>query len=670
VAFESRRYTTAEHNYSPTDKEALAVMHALKVWRCYLESGMEVELVTDHHPNTFWMNQTDMSRRRARWAEFLSRFNYTWKYIPGRLNVADPVSRYSAFKDAPIQVVLGAVYVATMTTRRQTAAQAPPPTTAPAPAKPQPKAPAKPVAKAPAKARAPVSVQPAAVPDPQPAAQPDTPRVLLNEYTTFKEAYPKDPFYTKPRNLRDLEQRHGVWWFQSRIAVPDDPAIKRAILLELHDAPYSGHVGVDKTYAACKRQYWWPGMKAYITRHVGNCFKCQSNKARNKAPSGLLMPLPTPDAPWDSVSVDFITCLPTTPAGFDSIVVFVCRLTKMVHLAPTTKEVTAEQTARLYCDNVWKHHGTQLTLISDRGPQFFNRFMTELTRLLGTQQCLSTAYHPQSDGQTERVNRVLQDMLRNYVCARMDDWDDYLSIVEFAINNSDHASTGTSPFMLNSGRSPRAPFEVPTAASRPRNSKVQAAQEMRDHVGTILQEAKKFLSDAKSRMKNAADTKRTDASFQAGDFVMLDTRNLRFKGPTSRKLLPKWLGPYKVSRVVNPVAYQLDLPDTMKCHSTFHISLLKLFKTDGSVMPPPLAVMVDTDGEEWFTIDRVLDHRERLRKTGKATKTTREYRIRWEGYGPEHDTWEPECNVSPSEMGETLRRYWAYRGLPVPKELQ
>jgi transposase InsO family protein len=645
VAWESRRYSDAERNYSPTDQEALAVIHALKVWRCYLESGQEVSLVTDHNPNTYWPTKTDMSPRRARWIEFLSRFNYKWQYIPGRQNVADPISRHSAFKEAPAATLLGAAYVA-VATRRATKGhtdEAPAPAQLPEPAK---------------------ELQPPS------NTNPNLSPVRLNEYATFAVAYEKDPFFAKPRNLRNLVQRHGVWWQGTRIAVPDDPTIKSAILYELHNAPYSGHVGVDKTLAAVKRRYWWPGMKRYVVDYISRCHKCQSNKASNSFPAGLLMPLPTPEQPWDSVSVDFVTCLPMTHSGHDAVVVFVDRLTKMVHIAPTTTSVTAAETAKLYVDHVWKHHGIQLELISDRGTQFTSHFFEELTRLVGTQQCLSTAYHPQSDGQTERVNRVLQDMLRHYVSATQDDWDEYLSVVEFAINNSDHASTGASPFMLNYGRAPRTPFDISTAATRPRNSRVHAAQELRTRIQNILADAKRMLNDAKSRQKLYADRKRTDASLEPGQWVMLNTKNLRFKGPTSRKLLPKWLGPFKVQAAVNPVAYTLELPPTMKCHPTFHISLLKPFRSDGPVIPPPPPLMVDDDGGEWFTIEAILDHRERTRKVGRATKVVREYKIRWQGYTPEHDTWEPESNVAPSEMGETLRRYYAFRGLPLPRELE
>ena len=655
VAYESRRFAPAELNYTVSEKEALAVIHALKVWRCYLESGQEVTLVTDHHPNTYMQNQTNLSRRQARWSEFLARFNFKWEYRPGRLNVADPLSRHPAFKPAPVMAMLSALLAAV--TRGQSRPD-PAPAAESAPPRPQPaeQRPRK-------RARTAAPNGPAAPAQPAPASERQ--HTSFADLSAFRSAYATDPWFAKPRHLRNLALRDGVWYKGDKLVVPDVPAIKRSILYELHDAPYSGHVGIDKTLAAVQRQFWWPGLTSFVTDYVRTCDSCQVHKSANTKPPGLLMPLPTPEGPWDSVSMDFIPGLPMTPSGHDCILVFVCRLTKMVHIVPTVTTVTAEQTAQLYRDHVWKHHGTQLTMVSDRGPQFNSRFMAELTRLLGTKQCLSTAFHPQSDGQTERVNRVLQDMLRHYVSAQRDDWDQHLAAAEFAINNADHASTGFSPFALVYGRAPRVPFETPAGQPRPADSPVKAVAELRARLEADLKRAKQLLNDAKSRQKHYADGKRSDLSFQPGDMVLLNTKNIRLKGPSSRKLTPKWLGPFAVESVINPVAYKLALPSSMRIHPTFHVSLLKPYHTSGRVQPPPPPVEVDEDGGQWFAIESILDHR----VVRRGRKETREYQIRWQGYGPDHDSWEPEDCVAPSEMGETLRRYWNYLGKPLPEEL-
>ena len=687
IAYESRRFSPAELNYTVSEKEALAVVHALKIWRCYLESGQEVVLVTDHHPNTYMQNQVTLSRRQARWSEFMARFNFRWEYRPGRLNVADPLSRHPLLRPAPVMVMLAAL-VAAETRSKSTAKTAetprkrgrtPSPEPAPAPAAPTPARrkrapkPARKTADAPKRtSRARVRFQlpndsldqpTADAPEQQQSAEPPT---SLADLPSFKAAYLSDPFFSDPKRTRKLTHVDGLWYKGGKLVIPDVPAIKRSILFELHDAPYSGHVGIDKTLAAVQRHYWWPGLAGFVTDYVRTCNSCQLNKASNRKPPGLLVPLPTPAAPWDSVSMDFIPALPLTASGHDCILVFVCRLTKMVHIVPTVTTVTAEQTAKLYRDHVWKHHGTQLSMISDRGPQFNSRFMSELARLLGTKQSLSTAFHPQTDGQTERVNRVLQDMLRHYVSSKRDDWDEHLAAAEFAINNADHASTGFSPFVLNYGRAPRVPFQAPVGQSRPADSAVKAVTELRARLESDLKQAKQLLNDAKSRQKFYADGKRSDASFKAGDLVLLNTRNIKLKGPASTKLMPKWLGPFKVETVINPVAYRLALPNTMRIHPTFHVSLLKPYQASGRVQPPPPPVIVDDEGGQWFSLESIRDHR--ITKRGR--RQVRQYLVRWAGYGPEHDTWEPEENVAPSEMGETLRRYWAYLGQPLPKELE
>jgi transposase InsO family protein len=160
------------------------------------------------------------------------------------------------------------------------------------------------------------------------------------------------------------------------------------------------------------------------------------------------------------VSMDFITQLPRTKSGHDAIFVIVDKLTKMCHFVATTSSATAEQTAQLYFNHVWKLHGVPRVIISDRDPLFTSLFTQALCKSLGTKQGLSTAYHPQTDGQTERVNRVLEDMLRMYVHRSQTDWDEKLTCAEFAVNNSDHESTGTTPFFLNYGHHPYLPVSL------------------------------------------------------------------------------------------------------------------------------------------------------------------------------------------------------------------
>jgi hypothetical protein len=333
----------------------------------------------------------------------------------------------------------------------------------------------------------------------------------------------------------------------------------------------------------------------------------------------------------------------------------------MVHFVPTTVNVTAKLTAALYMDHVFKLHGLAVEFVSDRGTQFNNAFMQRLTRLLGTKQAMSTAYHPQTDGQTERINRVMEEMLRHFVSPRQDDWDEYLATAEFAVNNAKHASTKASPFYLVYGRNPRTPADVNFPALEGKGKHAPAADEFASQLALGTDHAKSAMQSAQARQKHNYDQGKPELALTVGDMVLLNTKNLSVKGPGTRKLMPRWLGPFEVTRVVNPVAYTLALPPTMRIHPTFHVSLLKRYMAGGRVQPP--VPPIDLEGEEYFLIDHIVRH-------DTAKNGRRKYLIKWQGSDQEHNTWEPEVNILPSEEGKTLRKYWAYIGQPLPKSLE
>jgi len=341
--------------------------------------------------------------------------------------------------------------------------------------------------------------------------------------------------------------------------------------------------------------------------------------------------------------MDFITWLPKTQDGFDAIAVFCDRLTKMVHLARCNSDVTAEQTADLFFDNVFKLHGIPENVVSDRGTQFTSKFWRELMQKLGTELRMSTAYHPETDGQTERTNRTLEQYLRHYTSAAQDDWNKYLASAEYCLNASWQESVKTTPFVLNFGEQPRAPLTVP------RDYKVPAVQRWHGRLQKTLQVAKQALQAAQNRQKAYADTKRRELSFSAGDWVLLNTKNIRIKGPPdgARKLTPRWIGPFKILAKVGKVAYRLEFPESMnRIHSVFHVSLMKPYKSDGRVQPPP--PILEVEGEVLWEFERILDHR----KHGHD----KQYLVKWKGYGHEHNSWEPESSFE--HCTAELEQYW------------
>jgi hypothetical protein len=226
-----------------------------------------------------------------------------------------------------------------------------------------------------------------------------------------------------------------------QLVIPNNEQLKEIIMKELHDVPSAGHLARDKTLEKIRRRFWWPGWTRDVEQWVNECPICQVTKGTGKAVGELHQPTP-PHEGWQVVNMDFVTGLPKTARGWDAILTFTDRFSKMVHLVPLEfAGSTAQQVARIYFDNVWRLHGVSQKIISDRDPRFMSAFWTEIFRLLGTQLAPSTPYHPQSDGQAKNTNRTMEQMLRAYVDTRQTDWDLHLSAVEFAINDSLHAST-------------------------------------------------------------------------------------------------------------------------------------------------------------------------------------------------------------------------------------
>ncbi|KAJ9526957.1 hypothetical protein QJQ45_025335 [Haematococcus lacustris] len=273
--------------------------------------------------------------------------------------------------------------------------------------------------------------------------------------------YRLDPAFTAEADMSGMYMDdHGLWRRTGKgtVMVPNDPELREYILHEMHDAAYAGHVGITKTLERLSRVFYWDTMRADVRHYVTTCDACQRDKSSTLKPGGLLNPLSIPDYRWESVSMDLITKLPSASHGFDAICVFVDRLSKMVHFVPCKESMNAKGFARLFVDNVFKLHGLPKDMVSDRGPHFHNTFWHHVQKLLGMRGSLSSSYHPQSDGQTERYNRVLEEMLRHYISPTQADWPDYLSLAEFAVNNSWQESIKSTPFLVNTGQSPITPM--------------------------------------------------------------------------------------------------------------------------------------------------------------------------------------------------------------------
>jgi hypothetical protein len=254
------------------------------------------------------------------------------------------------------------------------------------------------------------------------------------------------------------EDEPGFLWYKAYICVPADSELKEVIMKEAHETPYSIHPGGTKMYQDLKEQFWWHGMKREIASYISKCDICQRVKAEHQRPTGLLQPLQVPEWKWESVGMDFITGFPKSSRGNDSIWVIVDRLTKVAHFIPVKTTYKGSQLADLYLSRIVSLHGVPKTIVSDRGTQFTSRFWRQLHQALGKKLAFSTAYHPQTDGQTERVNQILEDMLRACVLTYGTKWEDCLPFTEFSYNNSYQASLQMAPFEALYGRKCHTPL--------------------------------------------------------------------------------------------------------------------------------------------------------------------------------------------------------------------
>jgi hypothetical protein len=690
VAYESRKLNDHERNYSVSDKELLAVKHALVIWRHYL-LHRQFTVITDHRPNVTLQtckSLADASGRRARWAELMQQYNIDWQYQPGKTNIADALSRspqlltalqmfktqeyVAAYTGLQVRLVMRSgtscavamprtvsLALNAMVTRKRSREGTVVSDTQPVTAVVQHVDPNTVASGSPfcprlgeenVQLQVPESTggslpsirgpnHPASndhrVETGQPLARPTVDTSFDHSFLRRVQDAVKiqHAFVLKQAKQANAALREGLLWdMQDMLVIPPGP-IREELIAEAHQPLYSGHVGVTSTVHNLRlAQVIWPGMRVDVHRFVAACDSCQRNKTSTQAPAGELQPLPIPHERWDTVTMDLITDLPVTHAKHDSVVVFVDKLSKMVEIVPCKKTLDSAGFAEVFVNSVVLRYGVPRVIVSDRDPRFTAQFMRTVVDMLGTKQALSTAFHPQTDGQTEVMNRVLEQYLRHYVSARCKDWDAYLPCAMFAINNSRSSATGMTPYYLNYGRHPRTPLrDWQTVIS----GKVPSAVEFRKRIADALAHAAACLVQAQQRMKASADRRRRPApEYAVGQEVLLSTRHLHFKGfkgANARKLLPRFVGPFKIAALVGKAAVRLDLLKDMGIHNVFHVSLVKPYQHDGTGGTPPTVLALDNT--EQFEIERIVQER------GKGKK--KEYLVKWIGYSDAHNSWEP-----------------------------
>jgi len=555
IAYASRQLKTHETNYPTHDLELAAVIFALRVWRHYLY-GSRVQIFTDHKSLWYLMTQKELNMRQRRWVELIKDYDCVIDYHRGRANVvADALSRKSKLLvielndcdekelielrkiDAKVEVGTEGSLFAQL-------------------------------------------------------------RVKLTFREKVLEAQQKDIEVDKVKEKIKLGIETPFWILDDgmvlmgkRMYLPGDQVLKEELLKEAHETRLNIHPGSIKMYNDLKEFYWWPNMKKQIADFVASCPVCQQVKVEHQKPAGPLQPLLIPQWKWEDIIMDFVSMLPRGKKGNDAIWVIVDRLTKSALFLPMKMTDPVDKLARLYVNEVVRLHGVPLSIVSDRDPRFTSRLWPSIQRALGSKLNISTAFHPQTDRQSERTIQTLEDLLRACAMEFGGNWEDHLPLVEFTYNNSYQATIRMAPYEALYGRK----CQTLVCWEEVGDWNLMGPKFIQD-TSKKIRIIRDRMKAAQDRQKSYADRRRRPLEFNMGDRVYLKVAPwkhlLRFgmKG----KLAPRYIVPYEIVKRIGPVAYQLALPQHLvKIHDLFHVSMLRKAEIDPTWVLPQIPIEVN-----------------------------------------------------------------------------
>ena len=516
IAFLSRSLTPAERNYEIYDREMLAIIHALDEWRHFLLGAKHpVEVRTDHKNLEYFRKPQRLNPRQARWLLTIQEYDLALAHHPGKsMGKPDALSRRPDHADG-------------ITDDEES-----------------------------------VMLKPHMF-----RAVDGTSNLLeeIKENMSLMDLAIMEQL-GKSSDLSQAED--GLIYRRGKLVVPNNEKLRGRIISSHHDSITAGHPGRDRTQELIYRSYWWPSLRKDVARYIKGCVTCQRTKIRTQRNAAPLNPHDVPSRNWENISVDLITDLPSC-LGFDAILVIVDMKSKDVIAIPCNKTLDSEGYANLLLKHVYVNHGLPLKITSDRGPQFVSNFTRDLYKKLGIKGNPSTAYHPQTDGQTERMNREIKNYLRIFINYRQDDWVDWLPLAVFSYRNKRQESTKLSPFFMNHG------FHPYTGVETKKTAKTESVEQFVERMKEISDYATESLQRAKELMKKRYDQhQQPSREYQPNDLVWLEATHISTDRPR-KKLEHKRYGPFKIVSKIGAGAYKLKLPKSLGAiHPVFHEDLL------------------------------------------------------------------------------------------------
>ena len=683
ISFVSRQMTDAELKYTTHQQELMAVFHCFKQWR-HLLLGRTVTVHTDHAPLKHYSTQPLMSGRFARWLDFFSQFDMNFIPISGSANVADFLSRrpdmqekfldsqsalrktaiddsklfaslcndIALYSDVSFMSFISAMLhdsISDFVTTSATLGF--------------------------------ILDNDIIVEDHNSLWGDVTPSFLFDLSTedsnlvfntdqilpdvdfvrSLTDGYKSDDLamhvldptkYHNPlmtanyRVVDNLIYRNNegtlVLYVPATSVIHSDDVtevtLRNELLRNCHDVPTVGHLGRDRTMERLSRNFYWPRMASDVADYVRSCSVCQRNKPRRHRPYGTAVSLEIPYDRWTDIAIDFVPDLPVTVNGYNCILVVLDLLSKRGRFIKCKTSITAVETARLFFNHIFKHHGLPKKIISDRDPRFTSNFWTHLFKILQSKLAMSTPFHPNTDP-VERLNQTMEIMLRCYTNDHASNWDEYLAAAEFAYNNAKSASTDYTPFQLDTGRNPCTPVSILNPSTFISSSHPASAEFLHDW-NCHVENARVNIIAAQKYSQQNRSTKLKSQRFNPGEMVWISSAHTNYPGKLPKpKFADLFLGPVEVISVTpNGLAYKLKLPDHIKCHNVQPINRLEPYITSTSFEHPNVPADQPTyysDGSKEYTVESILDRR--FIRRGRGGRV--EYLIKYEGMGAIENEW-------------------------------